>query len=263
MNALLQRILETRRAAIAAARLAVPPTLLQRRAAQRHEHRSLASALRAPGVRIIAEIKRASPSRGRLRGELDPARLAAAYAAGGAAALSVLTEPAFFLGSAGDLRRARAAVSLPVLRKDFIIDAYQLLESAAMGADAVLLIARLLDDATLWQFYEQAAELGLDALVEVHDDDDASRALALGARLVAINNRDLGDFSVDSDRAMRLAARFPTGTCVVAASGIATAADIASAASAGIRRFLIGEALVRAPDPAALLRSLVASGAAT
>jgi indole-3-glycerol phosphate synthase len=213
-------------------------------------------------VRVVAEIKRASPSRGDIRAGLDPAATARAYEAGGAAALSVLTEPDFFRGSENDLQAARAATRLPVLRKDFILAEYQVCETAAMGADALLLIVRLLSDAHLAQFHRLAADLGLDALVEVHDSRDAQRARRLGARLVGINNRDLASFATDPGRARRLAAAFDPETILVAASGIADGADIRRGVAAGLTRFLVGETLVRAADPAALLRQWIAEGAA-
>ena len=203
----------------------------------------------------MAEIKRASPSLGDIRADLDPAATARAYADGGAAALSVLTEPAYFKGSAADLQLARAAAAIPVLRKDFIIDPYQVYETAAMGADALLLIVRILDDARLRALHALALSLGLDVLTEVFDEQDAARATALGATLVGINNRDLARFKTDVTHAARLAAHLRPGTAVVALSGIHSAEDIRQTLAGGVRRFLVGEALVRQPDPAATLRS--------
>ncbi|MEI8353600.1 MAG: indole-3-glycerol phosphate synthase TrpC [Lentisphaerota bacterium] len=253
---MLGQIVAAKRDEIAAAQCRLPLAACRAAAAAApRDRRDFAAAIRAPGIRIIAEIKRASPSRGDIDTGLDPAAVARAYAAGGAAALSVLTEPAFFKGSAADLQAARRAVTLPVLRKDFIIDPYQLYETAALGADAVLLIVRILPDPLLGELHALACELGLDVLTEVYDDDDARRANAVGADLVGINNRNLASFDTDVDHAARLAAHIRPGACVVALSGIASADDIRRNQSAGITRFLVGETLVRAPDPAALLRS--------
>ncbi len=250
----LQRIVAHKRQEIEAAKARIPLAQLRACAAVRRDRRDFAAALDMPGVRVIAEIKRASPSKGDLYPDLDPVALAHAYEAGGAAALSVLTERAFFKGSPEDLQAARRAVSLPVLRKDFILDDYQLAESAAMGADAILLIVRLLDDAQLHHLYEQAHAYGLAALVEVHDEAEAQRANRLGARLVAINNRDLARFDTDATTASRVARQLATGTLIVAASAISSVDDIRRNLAGGISRFLVGEALVRSDDPAALLR---------
>lgn len=257
----LDTILEAKRAELLRAKAERPLAELERRAAARNDTRGLAAALARPGVRIVAEIKRASPSLGNIRPDLDPAATARAYAAGGAAALSVLTEPAFFKGSADDLRAARAAVTIPVLRKDFIIDPYQVYETAAMGADAMLLIVRILDDETLQTLHDLALSLGLDVLTEVFDERDAARANAIGATLVGINNRDLASFKTDVAQATRIAASLRPGTDVVALSGIHSADDIRRTLAGGIRRFLIGEALVRQADAAATLREWTALGA--
>jgi indole-3-glycerol phosphate synthase len=251
----LDKIIEAKRAELAASQARVPQAQLERLAAARRDYRGFAAALDRPGVRIVAEIKRASPSLGDIRAELDPASTALAYAAGGAAALSVLTDPAYFKGSAADLQSARAAVALPVLRKDFIIAPYQVYETAAMGADAMLLIVRILDDDRLHALHALARELGLDVLTEVFDEQDAARANALGATLVGINNRDLAHFKTDVTHAARLAARLRPGTATVALSGIRSEDDIRQTLAGGVRRFLIGEALMRQPDPAATLRS--------
>lgn len=260
MRDFLAEIIERKRHAVAAARRRAPAATLLRRARGRGDFRSLRAALAAPGVRVIAEIKRASPSRGPLRPALDPAALARAYAAGGAAAVSVLTERDFFLGGDEDLAAARAAVALPVLRKDFVLDPYQVVEAAAIGADAVLLIVRILDDATLEGLHALSLALGLEPLVEVFDAGDVARVRRLGPRLVAINNRDLRGFATAVDNAPRLAGMLPAATTVVAASGIRTRADIAAARAAGIRCFLVGESLVCADDPAAALGALIAEG---
>ena len=250
----LDNILEAKRIEIATAKVRVPQAMLERHAAARSDYRGFANALDQPGVRIVAEIKRASPSRGDIRPDLDAVATARAYADGGAAALSVLTEPAYFKGSVADLQQARASVSIPVLRKDFIIDPYQVYETAAIGADAMLLIVRILDDEQLQALYTLACELRLDVLTEVFDEQDAARANALHATLVGINNRDLAQFKTDVSHATRLAKHLRPNTSVVALSGINSASDILQNLQGGIRRFLIGEALVRQPDPAATLR---------
>ncbi len=250
----LDQILSAKHAEIAAARRLRPQAELECLAAKREDFRGLAASLARPGVRVIAEIKRASPSLGDIRPDLHPGDLAAAYQDGGAAALSVLTEPAFFKGSAQDLQRARRVVDLPVLRKDFILDPYQVYETAAMGADAMLLIVRILDDDQLASLYSLAHGIGLECLVEIHDEADAQRILELAPPLVGINNRDLAHFHTDTTQAARIAALLPQGSAPVAASGIHSADDIQRALSSGLRRFLVGEALVRAPDPADLLR---------
>ena len=250
----LDNIIEAKSAEIALAKARVPQAQIEKKAAAHFAPRGFAASLARPGVRIIAEIKRASPSLGDIRADLDPSALALDYEAGQAAALSVLTEPAFFKGSPADLRQARSAVAIPVLRKDFIIDPYQVYETAAMGADAMLLIVRILDDEKLNALYTLAISLGLDILTEVFDEQDAKRANALGATLVGINNRDLARFQTDIRHASRLASQLRTGTEVVALSGIRNADDIRQTLAGGIRRFLIGEALVRQGDPAATLR---------
>jgi indole-3-glycerol phosphate synthase/phosphoribosylanthranilate isomerase len=250
----LDKILASKRAELAQAKAATPLAELQRRAESAQPRRGFLAAMRRPGVRIASEIKRASPSKGDIRLDLDPAALAREYEAGGAAALSVLTEPAFFKGSAADLSSARNAVRIPVLRKDFIFDPYQVYETAAMGADAMLLIVRILDDERLGKLYGLARSLGLDVLVEVYDDADAARAKALGARLVGVNARDLSSFKVDLGHTASLAALFPPETTVMALSGICGPADILKMERAGIRQFLVGEAVVRDP---ALLPALV------
>ena len=253
----LDKILDAKRAELACSQALVPQAHLEKLAAARRDYRGFAASLDRPGVRVIAEIKRASPSLGDIRPGLDPAATAHSYAQGGAAALSVLTEPAYFKGSADDLKQARGAVAVPVLRKDFIIDPYQVYETAAMGADAMLLIVRILDDERLHALHTLASDLGLDVLTEVFDEQDAARANALGATLVGINNRDLAHFKTDVSHATRLAAHLNPGTAVVALSGIHTRDDILQTLAGGIRRFLIGEALVRQTDPSETLREWI------
>lgn len=254
----LDQILAAKRAEIEAARHRRPAAELERLAARRVDFRGFADSLARPGVRVIAEIKRASPSRGAIRLDLDPANLAASYEAGGAAAISVLTEPAFFRGAAEDLQRARKAVALPVLRKDFILESYQVYETAAMGADAMLIIVRILNDEQLAGLLALAREIGLGVLVEIHDATDARRIAIHMPAVVAINNRDLAHFNTDVNRAAQLAALLPRGSAVVAASGIQDATDIRRALAAGIRRFLVGETLVTATEPIARLQQWTA-----
>ena len=258
----LEQIVAHKRQEIAASAARVPVTALRQRAAARRDYRGFAAALAPPHrVHIIAEIKRASPSKGDIGIGLDPATLARAYEAGGASAISVLTDHAFFKGSPEDLAIARAAIHLPVLRKDFIVSPYQVYESAALGADAILLIVRILTDDELQSLDRLARDLGLDVLVEIHNETEALRANRLGARLVGINNRDLSHFDTDVDRARHVAATLNPDTIVVAASGINGIADIHNTVAAGVTRFLVGETLVRATDPTALLREWVAAGA--
>ncbi|MGP8201345.1 MAG: indole-3-glycerol phosphate synthase TrpC [Limisphaerales bacterium] len=196
---------------------------------------------------LIAEIKKASPSAGIIRPDFDPARIAREYEAAGASCISVLTDEKFFQGSADHLRQVRAAVKLPLLRKDFIIDERQVLEAAEMGADAILLIVRILDDTALKHLHALASGAGLAALVEVHDEAELDRALAVGARLIGVNNRDLDTFKVDLGTTERLAAKIGTGALLVAESGIHTRADVARLQRAGAGAILVGEALLKNP----------------
>jgi indole-3-glycerol phosphate synthase len=205
---------------------------------------------------VIAEFKRRSPSAGELRESASAAEIAQAYERGGACALSVLTEGPNFAGSLEDLRAARATSALPILRKDFIVDPYQLHEARAAGADAVLLIVAALSRGELSELHRLARELGLDVLVEVHDRDELARALALDGALLGINNRDLRDFSVDLGRTAELMRDVPAGTRVVSESGIGDARQLAGLEAAGVDAVLVGESLMRAPDPAAALRAL-------
>jgi indole-3-glycerol phosphate synthase len=207
-------------------------------------------------VRFVAEVKRASPSRGVLAAEFDPTARARAYAEGGATALSVLTEERHFQGSPAHLRAVAAAVPLPALQKDFTLDDYQLFEALELGASAVLLIAALLPRHRLAALREAAAALGLDALVEVHDRHELDEALAAGADLVGINNRDLRTFEVSLENTVRLLPHVPQGVTVVGESGILTRADVLRLEGAGVDALLVGEALMRSPDPAARLREL-------
>lgn len=220
--------------------------------------RSFAAALRERGpAALITEIKRASPSKGPLRPDLNPAEIARTYAAGGAAAISVLTEEHFFRGSFADLAAARAAVTIPILCKDFIIDPYQLYLARAHGADAVLLIAALLSESELAELLARAQDLGLDALVEIHSRPELELVLKTPARVIGINNRDLKTFATDFNTCLSLKRQIPPGKVTVAESGIRTAADIAALKHAGFDAALIGEALVTAPSPAEKLRELL------
>ncbi|MGH9181172.1 MAG: indole-3-glycerol phosphate synthase TrpC, partial [Acidimicrobiales bacterium] len=217
---------------------------------------ALAARAASGQLAVIAEIKRRSPSRGLLAADLVAGVLARSYAAGGAAAVSVLTDEAFFGGSAADLVEARAAVDLPLLRKDFTVSERDVCDARLMGADAVLLIVAALDDAELAGFLALAAEVGMDALVEVHDEAEAERALSAGARLVGVNQRDLATFVVDGARATRLAAVLPDGVVRVAESGVAGPADATVLAAAGYHAVLVGQSVVTRPDPAAAVSEL-------
>ncbi len=213
-------------------------------------------ALRAPGSSVIAEVKRRSPSKGDLAEIADPAALARAYAAGGAAAISVLTEERRFGGSLADLRAVRAAVDVPVLRKDFVVEPYQVLEARAAGADLVLLIVAALDDDTLRRLHDQARELGLAVLVEVHDEDETARAVELGAELVGVNARNLKTLEIDQGAFGRLAPLVPEDRVKVAESGIFGPADVERHVAAGARAVLVGEALVKDGDPEGAVRAM-------
>jgi indole-3-glycerol phosphate synthase len=259
---ILSRIVATTRKTVIAAQARMPMTELTARAADAPPVRPFLPDDDARPISIIAEIKRASPSKGDISIDLDPARLAAAYEAGGAAALSVLTDAPFFKGSARDLAAARAAVSLPVLRKDFIVTEYQVTEARCWGADAVLLIARILTPAQMAELCGCVRALGMEPLVEIHTAADLACIPAECARLIGINNRDLKSFDTRLDTAIRLASRLAPHQVPVAASGIAAAEDIARNRAHGIRHFLIGESLVRAPDPVAFLKTFIRAGEA-
>jgi indole-3-glycerol phosphate synthase len=208
------------------------------------------------GIAIVSEVKRKSPSKGTLLDGADPASLSALYEAHGARAVSVLTDRTFFAGDLADLRLVKARVALPVLRKDFLVERIQVLESRAAGADAVLLIVRILDDEALASLLRCTEELGMTALVEVHSEEELARALRAGATTIGINSRDLETFTVDLARARDLVRQVPGGVTAIAESGIATEDDIAALARAGYRAFLIGEALVTSPSPGETLRRM-------
>ncbi|HTA12414.1 MAG TPA: indole-3-glycerol phosphate synthase TrpC [Solirubrobacteraceae bacterium] len=215
------------------------------------------AALRREGIGVIAEFKRRSPSAGVLREQPDLVAVLGAYERGGAVAASILTEGPNFAGSLEDLGSAREACSLPLLRKDFVVDPYQLHEAVAAGADAVLLIVAALAQSELASLYADARELGLDVLVEVHDREELGRALELGAEIVGVNNRDLRDFSVDIARTEALLEDIPSGVTVVSESGIGGAAQVRRLHERGVHAVLVGESLMRAPDPAAALAGLI------
>ncbi|MBS1265903.1 MAG: Indole-3-glycerol phosphate synthase [Acidimicrobiaceae bacterium] len=261
MGTYLDQILEHHRAVAAADRRSL--SVLMDEAgefAQPRGFRNAIGSLDEGLMAVIAEIKRRSPSRGDLAVDLDPAEMAVAYMDGGATCLSVLTDQVHFGGSTDDLRSARGAVPLPVLRKDFTVDPRDVCDAALMGADAVLLIAAALDDSELSDFLDLATELGLDALAEVHDEAELERVLAAGADLVGVNQRDLYTFQVDTDRARRVGARIPAGVERVAESGVRTRADAAALYDSGFRAILVGESLVTSGDPCGAVAALVASG---
>ena len=262
MQDVLQRILARKQEEVSARREQVSLFELKTRSASMPPPRGFADAIEAKIAMgqpaVIAEIKKASPSKGVIRADFDPVAIARSYEAGGAACLSVLTDIDFFHGSDDDLRQARAACALPVLRKDFIVDAYQLYEARVMGADCVLLIAAALDDARLSEFAFIAGELGMDVLVEIHDLDELERALPVPARLLGVNNRDLRSFDVRLQATLDLQPMVPADRVLVTESGIRTPADVALMRDAGVHAFLVGEAFMREPDPGAALRGLFA-----
>lgn len=257
---ILDEIMAHKRAEVAERKAKTPAAELERRISASRAPR-FAGALRAPGLSVIAEIKKASPSRGVIRANFDPASIACSYAHAGAAAISCLTDEKFFQGSLNDIAAAVKAGGLPVLRKDFLFDEYQLLEAAAVGAEAVLLIAAVLGDADLTRLRHRAADLGLDGLVEVHTAEEAKRALDGGATLIGINNRDLRDFTVDLRTTERiLAAAGLDGPVVVSESGIENPQDVVYLRELGVDAILVGEALMRAQDPGEALRELMGWG---
>ena len=255
----LKKVFEQKKTDIQAAKKARTEESLRREAEAREDRRPFIdrlSSTKARGIHIIAEVKRASPSKGDIRADLDAALLAGAYERGGAAAVSVLTEARWFKGSIADLKAARAAVSLPVLRKDFIFAPYQIYESAVAGADAVLLIVALLGPAQLEEYLDICISAGLDALVEIHSPKDLEIVIESRARLIGINNRNLRTLETDIQIAINTAARLAPGQIPVAASAIRTRGDIEKNLDCGICHFLIGEHLVRADDPEGFLRAL-------
>ena len=260
MSDILDKIVAVKRDEIAAARSTRDIASLRRDAESLGGQRDFVGSLRAKVAAgqagVIAEIKKASPSKGVLREHFVPSEIAASYARHGAACLSVLTDSQFFQGSAAYLEQARAACALPVLRKDFIVDAYQLFEARAMGADCILLIAACLDDAQMAELEAQALALGMAVLVEVHDDVELDRALRLATPLVGINNRNLRTFEVSLDTTLRLLKQLPPQRLLVTESGILGRADVQRMRDAGVNAFLVGEAFMRASDPGAALAEL-------
>jgi indole-3-glycerol phosphate synthase len=251
---ILERILEVKRAEIAAAKLRRPD--IERKARAAAAPRDFVAALRAREPAVIAEIKKASPSRGVLREDFDPAAIAASYERAGAACLSVLTDAQFFQGSAAHLAAAKGACSLPVLRKDFVIEPYQVYESRAMGADCILLIAACLAKGEMRELERLAHELGMAVLVEVHDAHQLEAALTLATPLIGINNRNLKSFETRLETTLELLPRVPPNRMVITESGILSADHVSRMRKAGVRMFLVGEAFMRAADPGAALRGL-------
>jgi len=258
---ILDDILAETRQAVADRQQRVPFTEVMKQAIAADRPRGFARALRArKGMACIAEFKRRSPSRGWIRQDADPAAVVREYAAAGAAAISVLTDAPFFGGSVEDLIRARAEVSLPVLCKDFIVDAYQIAEARSAGADAVLLIAAALGEREMGDLIGETRLWGMDALVETHDADEVATAVVAGATVIGINHRDLRTFAMNMDLAVSLRPRIPDRCLVVAESGVRTRADVERLAQAGIDAILVGETLMQAEDPAAALRELLGEG---
>jgi len=261
---ILQKIVEQKRREVALARAHCPEVELLGQMAQAPPARDFVGALRqCAGVAIIAEIKKASPSAGVLSAQFDPAAIAQEYARHGAACLSVLTDEPFFQGSLADLRAVRGAVELPLLRKDFLIDRYQVYQARAAGADCILLIAECLDDCSLRELYFLAHDLGMQALIELHDPGNLERVLRLEPPLVGINNRDLTTFTTDLACTLSMAARVPPGCLLVSESGIRDSGDVARLAAAGVRAILVGETLMRAASIGAKLAELRQGGAST
>lgn len=262
MSDVLQRILARKAEEVAERSGARPLEVVRDAALAADAPRGFAQALRAKRTldlpAVIAEVKKASPSRGVIRVDFDPAAIARSYEAGGAACLSVLTDADYFQGNDAYLQQARAACALPVLRKDFTVDAYQVYEARALGADCILLIVAALDDVRLADLTNLALELGMDVLVEVHDMDELERALQVPAPLLGINNRNLRTFDVSLETTLMLRDAVPADRILVTESGIAARADVARLREAGVHAFLVGEALMRERDPGAALRELFA-----
>jgi indole-3-glycerol phosphate synthase len=257
----LDEICATKREEVAARKAATSLADLQASAAAqtppRGFRRALDAKVSAGGYGLIAEVKKASPSKGLIRADFDPPAHARAYEAGGAACLSVLTDAPYFQGHEEYLIAARAAVSLPVIRKDFIVDPWQVLESRAIGADAILIIVAALSDTQMQEIEAVALGLGMDALVEIHDEEELERALALKSRLIGVNNRNLKDFTVDFARTYELVGRAPEGCTFVAESGLGSKADLDAMAEHKVRCFLVGESLMRQADVEAATRALI------
>mgnify|MGYP001253119888 FL=1 len=255
---ILDRIVATKREQISAAKAERPESALQDLIRDLPPTRDFFQALATPGpIRLIAEVKKASPSKGLIREDFSPAEIAHAYAQNGATCISVLTDPAYFQGSLDDLQTVRRTVDLPLLRKDFILERYQLLEARASGADAVLLIAECLDDCALRGLHQEALELGLTPLVEFYDVTNAPRVLAAGATLIGVNNRNLHTFETDLNHTLSMRAQIPPECLLVGESGIHTRADVLRLEQAGVDAILVGERLMASPDIAAAVRGLL------
>jgi indole-3-glycerol phosphate synthase len=257
MSNILDEIVASKRQELEDARARVSEAELERRLAEAPTVRDFRAALERPGgVQVIAEVKKASPSAGVIRADFDPVAIARIYERHGAACVSVLTDAPYFQGSLAHLAAIRAAVGVPLLRKDFILERYQLLEARLVGADAVLLIAEILDEQTLPRLLGQARELGLQALVELYDPENLPRVLDSGARLLGVNNRDLRTFKTRLEHTLELAGRLPVDCCLVSESGIRGRRDVLRLQAAGVRAVLVGETLMRAPDIGAALDEL-------
>ncbi len=265
MSDILEKILAVKRAEVAAAKQRLPLTALRAQAesvgGQRDFEAALRSKIAAGQPAVIAEVKKASPSRGVLRADFDPQAIAMSYARNGAACLSVLTDEQFFQGSPEYLRQARAASGLPVLRKDFMLDVYQVHEARAWGADCILLIVAALDDSLMAELEQVALGLGMAVLVEVHDASELERALRLKTRLIGINNRNLRTFETRLETTLELLGGMPGDRTVITESGILAPADVQRMQAAGVNVFLVGEAFMRAPDPGQALSALFSSRA--
>ncbi|MDO8473520.1 MAG: indole-3-glycerol phosphate synthase TrpC [Dehalococcoidia bacterium] len=253
---IVDRIVASTRKSLAERTHQVPHSVIKDLARKAGLPRDFAGALKGPGINVIAEIKRASPSKGWINETLDPAKQALSYEAGGAAAISVLTEPVFFHGSFADLEQARDAVDLPALCKDFILSPYQIYEARFHRADAILLIASILDGAGLRELSEVARSLGMATLVETHNREEVEKAIAAGVRLFGINNRNLTDFSIDLETTVTLRRLIPSWARVVSESGIKSRVDVQKLEAAGANGILVGESLVTSADPAAQIRLL-------
>jgi indole-3-glycerol phosphate synthase len=256
-NKILDRIVEARRESVAHRKRVVPEVALKLAAQKQDFARSFVAALSYEGTNVIAELKKASPSLGVIREDYAPAALAASLEAAGAVALSVLTEEEFFQGSLAHLKEAKRAVSIPVLRKDFIIDPWQVWEARAAGADSFLLIAAVLSDGLLAELLALGRDLGMEPLVEVHSREELERAKAAGAKIIGVNNRNLRDFTVDLQTSVELISEIPDGTIAVSESGLYSREDLRRLRWAGFDAFLIGERLMKEPNPAAQLREML------
>ncbi len=257
---ILDEILENKRAELVASRATWPLPDVQRAAEAQTPARGFRAALTQPGLAVIAEVKRQSPSAGVIRGDADPASTAGTYATAGASAISVLTDLRYFKGTNADLQAVHDEVGIPVLRKDFTVDDYNVWEARAIGADAVLLIVRALQQPDLIRLLKLTEELGMDALVEVHEEAEIRRAVDAGAGIIGINNRDLSSMTTTLETTVRLRPLIPAGVTVISESGIRTAADLTPLMDVGIDAVLVGEALMAASNPAQALQSLLQAG---